>query len=129
MLKSIKKIVYYKYSMPGMQECIKIEIREDKNVLEFVDNVYSNSIQYPKTVIVSNQLLKYFLDKLLRIIADWKNKYVGEEIIDGTEWNLKIVFIDGNEKEYLGKNAFPYNFEYLNEIKSEFIKMALKEQS
>lgn len=129
MLKSIKKIVYNKNSMPGMQEYIIIEIKEDKNTLEFVDNVYSNSIQNPKTIIVSNQFVEFFLDKLLRITADWNNKYEGKKMIDGTEWQLKIVFTDGNEKKYQGKNSFPYNFEYLNEIKSEFIKMALKEQS
>lgn len=127
MLKSIKKIIYNKNSMPGMQEYIKIEIKEENNVIEFVDNMYFNSMQKPKTIVVSNELVTEFLDKLLRTIDGWENEYIEENIIDGIEWQLKIVFVDGIEKRYQGKNAFPYNFECLDKIKCEFIEMALKE--
>lgn len=76
-------------------------------------------------MLMMNQLFGY-VDKLFRIIDDWKSKYENTNIIDGIEWQLQITYKNGETKYYFGKNDFPSNFEYLDKIKYEIINKMLE---
>lgn len=70
---------------------------------------------------VDNKIIGEYLDKLIRVIDDWKEKYENQYVIDGIEWNLQINFQDGTKRYFTGKNDFPDNFEYLNKVNNELI--------
>ena len=125
MLKLIKSIIYEKISSPGLIEYIKIELLDEENILEFVDNMYPSSFNKPICVTVSDELLNDFIDKLLRTTAEWNTEYYQRNIIDGTEWKLKILLKNNTEKCYAGRNDFPSNFEYLDRLKYELLKNSM----
>lgn len=70
---------------------------------------------------LDNKIIEEYLDKLIRVIDDWKEKYENQYVIDGIEWNLQINFQDGTKRYFKGKNDFPDNFEYLNKVNNELI--------
>lgn len=68
--------------------------------------------------IVSNYDKASFFKELEDLyIGEWQNEYspdrFGIYILDGVEWELKIKYYDGTEKEYGGYNAYPYNYKDL----------------
>lgn len=117
MFKNIKNVMYEKNLMLSSPEYFKIVICEDSNILEYSDNKYMDSIKNPKIQQVNDELVNKYFDKLFRIIDGWKNEYVKNDIVDGTQWQLQITYKDDNIKHYFGKNDFPSNFEYLDKIK------------
>ena len=46
-------------------------------------------------------------------ILDWENSYVNRMIKDGHQWNLKMIFKNGKEKEIFGSNAYPEDWNTL----------------
>ena len=116
MLDLVKKVMYEKKEFPYSQVYFMLEINENGNVLGYKDN-----LQTIKKENVDNKIVEEYLDKLIRIIDGWKEKYENQNIIDRTEWNLQINFKDGTKKLYSGKNDFPNNFEYLDKINHEIM--------
>ena len=54
-------------------------------------------------------------------IGEWRDAYAdsdyGEEVMDGTTWSLKVHFSDEMKiTEFVGSNAFPYNFGILGQL-------------
>ena len=54
-------------------------------------------------------------------IGEWRNSYdtrrFGYEVLDGTQWSLKICFANGHKPVIIsGSNAYPYNFDQLEEL-------------
>ena len=69
-------------------------------------------------VIDNNTFLKEF--SALHI-GEWRDAYAdsdyGEEVMDGTTWSLKVHFSgEMNTTEFVGSNAFPYNFGTLDQL-------------
>jgi len=58
----------------------------------------------PKVYILSNKLKKD-LETFIKT-SKWKKKYFNDELLDGTQWDLK-VFNDGKVKESFGSNEYP----------------------
>ena len=56
-------------------------------------------------------LLEYLRDMHLE---EWRKDYsperYGIDILDGTQWSLKLEFDDGKTREYAGDNVYPWNF-------------------
>ena len=50
-------------------------------------------------------------------LPEWKREYMDHDILDGTQWELKVAF-DGDVKPLVctGSNAYPYNFNELLEL-------------
>ncbi len=47
-------------------------------------------------------------------LGEWKRKYIGPGVQDGTQWVLDIAYDDGRRPvRFEGSNAFPYNFDAL----------------
>jgi len=121
--------MYEKKAAFSLPEYFKLEIYDNKNVLKYIDNMYPNSIKNPQVKNIDDELVMQYFDKLFRIIGDWENKYVNNNIIDGTEWQLQITYKNGKTKHYLGRNSFPDNFEYLDKIKYEIIDKMLENRT
>lgn len=55
-------------------------------------------------------LLEYLRDMHLE---EWRKDYgperYGMEILDGTQWSLKLEYDDGKTREYAGDNVYPWN--------------------
>ena len=100
MKNNVKGIFYVKKGSFKQSEYLKIEILEDKNLVKYSIN------DLPKILEVSND----------------KEQYINNNFTDGTTWQLKIVFKDNSQKNYLGQNSFPNNFENFNKIKNELLK-------
>lgn len=66
------------------------------------------------------EILKY-LESLFRIIEHWKEEYIDTKMIDGDDWRLSIIYLDGNKKEYYGKADFPTNFEALERLNQKLV--------
>lgn len=50
-------------------------------------------------------------------IGEWKHKYVDPDVLDGTQWELRIEYSNGRRPaEYYGSNAFPFNFDEFAEF-------------
>ena len=122
LLKGLKSIVYEKKQMMSRPEHFEIEIKDDKNVVKYNSDILWNNSEELIIKEVSDEVVWEFLQKLFGMIYNWKEEYYDYNIIDGTEWKLEIKFTDGKTKKYLGKNAFPNNFEYLDKIKNEMIE-------
>ena len=114
MLRNVKRIVYVKKTMKS--EIFELELQEDKNILKYGEYIEKNN-----GIMIDNDLAIHYLDNLFRIIDGWKSKYENKNMIDGTEWKLQITYKNGEIKQYVGKNDFPANFEYLDRIKNEMI--------
>lgn len=112
----IKSIVYEKKSMPTLEEHFKLEIEENINLFEYTIN--KNKI---KSNNINNKLVTQFIDDLYRAIDGWESNYENGNVVDGTEWNLQIIYINGKIQGYSGRNNFPSNFEYIEKIKRELI--------
>lgn len=116
LIMEIKSIVYEKKAMPTIEEHFKLEIEENINLFEYTIN--KNKI---KAENINNKLVIQFIDDLFRIIDDWKSNYENSNLIDGTEWNLQIMYRNGKIQSYSGRNNFPNNFECIEKIKSKLI--------
>jgi hypothetical protein len=54
-------------------------------------------------------------------ISEWRRTYdtrrFGYEVLDGTQWELKIFFSDGHKPVVkYGSNSYPYNFNKFLEL-------------
>ena len=126
MLTNIKTIIYQKATALAMLEYLKIEILEDKNILEFVDSRYRETIEKPKSIDIEEDYVESYIDKLFRIIDGWENIYEDNKVIDGVSWKLEIIYMNGENEHYSGKNRLPSNFEYLDKIKYEIIDKVME---
>lgn len=57
-------------------------------------------------------------------LNDWEKEYVDQDILDGTQWELKIQFENGEEKECYGSNAYPIYWDELLDLLKPFFKKA-----
>lgn len=59
-----------------------------------------------------------FLDGLRELhIGEWRTNYMNPYVLDGTQWELTIELSDGHKPfKTGGSNAYPYNFDALQEL-------------
>lgn len=126
MLRFIKNIMYVKKEALLPTKYFQLEISKEKNVIKYIDNKYPETIKNPKIQKVEDNLVIEYLDNLFRIIRGWKSKYENTNVIDGTEWELQIIYKNNERKTYSGINDFPNNFEYLDKIKYDIINKRLE---
>ncbi len=49
-------------------------------------------------------------------IGEWKHHYYDPNVLDGTQWELTIEYVDGRKAEYDGSNAYPFSFDRFCEL-------------
>ena len=57
-------------------------------------------------------------------LFDWKDKYINHDILDGTQWHIKIEYIDGTLKEVFGSNDYPDNWGEFIRFINEFVSFS-----
>jgi len=115
----LEKIIYVKRPALSLAEHFKLEFLGNRNILEYTGN--KSDVDNIQIESVPDKLIKEYLNKLFMIIDEWEETYIDNSIIDGTEWELQIIYTNGKIKKYIGKNDFPYNFEYFDIIKNELL--------
>ena len=125
MIENIKDVIYIKKIVPSSSEYFRLELTNKENIIKYIGN--RRYEQKPVVNIVKDELVEKFLDKLFRIIDSWKEEYIDNSMVDGTEWQLQITYTDGDKKYYRGKNGFPSNFESIDRIKYEIIEEIMEE--
>lgn len=68
-----------------------------------------------------------YLESLLRIIDGWEKEYIDTKIIDGDNWKLSIIYVNGKKIEYYGRASFPYNFEEVERLNVRLMGEVLNE--
>ena len=89
MINDVKEIIYIKKIMPSSSEYFKLEINDDKNLVKYMDD--RNFIKELNINIVSNEIVIEFLSLFFRTIDSWKEEYIDNSVVDGIEWDLKII--------------------------------------
>ncbi len=100
---------------------VKSIIYENNNE-RLVITINESKIQY-KDIFkpIENQLIFKYLNSLYKIIDSWQKEYIDAKIIDGNNWKLSIIYINGNKKKYYGKSSYPSNFEALERLNQKLI--------
>ena len=104
-MKGIKSIIY---EIDG--QTLSINIRE-KSQIKYKDI----------SIIISEEKTFEYLRNLFCIIDSWNKEYIDTRMIDGSSWNLYIIYSNGNKKEYSGKASYPNNFEAFERLNQKLI--------
>ncbi len=98
---------------------MQVEVNDNKAVLEITPSILSGKSCVCKEL-SSDEWLTFSNAIMVKYhVCDWNEDYVDLDVMDGTQWEIKIVFIDGREKEINGSNDYPENWEeYLKFINS-----------
>ncbi len=65
---------------------------------------------------LSDEEVEDFLEQCDRYnIAKWKSQYMNDDICDGHQWGMIILFTDGTHKEISGSNAYPGTWDEMRE--------------
>jgi hypothetical protein len=55
-----------------------------------------------------------FIHRLYRCyIADWKKRYIDPHVLDGTQWELIVTFLNGKSLKIYGSNSYPIHWSKL----------------
>ena len=73
------------------------------------------------SIIISEEKTFEYLRNLFCIIDSWNKEYIDTRMIDGSSWNLYIIYSNGNKKEYSGKASYPNNFEAFERLNQKLI--------
>lgn len=104
-MKGIKNIVY-----KINNQALIINIGE-KNQIEYKDILGT----------VSQEKIFEYLENFFGIIDNWDKEYINTSMIDGINWDLSIIYYDGNKKEYRGRAKYPNNFEAFERLNQKLI--------
>ena len=104
-MKGIKNVIY---EIDGQTLSINIE---EKNQIKYKDI----------SSIISEEKTFEYLRNLFCIIDNWNKEYINTKMIDGSSWNLSIIYSNGNKKEYSGKSSYPNNFEAFERLNQKLI--------
>lgn len=107
-MKGIKSIIY---EIDG--QTLSINIRE-KSQIKYKDI----------SIIISEEKTFEYLRNLFCIIDSWNKEYIDTRMIDGSSWNLYIIYSNGNKKQYSGKSSYPNNFEAFERLNQKLIDEA-----
>ncbi len=86
----------------------------------------SNPILIVEEVKLTEEQLNIFWDDLDKLkVWDWNRDYTNLEIMDGTEWRLKINKPKKRSIKTEGQNAYPNNFDDFLKILNTHVKEEL----
>ncbi len=86
----------------------------------------SNPILIVEEVKLTEEQLNIFWDDLDKLkVWDWNRDYTNLEIMDGTEWRLKINNPKKRSIKTEGQNAYPNNFDDFLKILNTHVKEEL----
>ena len=94
--------------------------RNNQSLIIHIGNESKVSYKDISKIVDKEEIFKY-LESLFRIIDHWEEEYIDTKIIDGDDWRLSIVYLDGKKKEYYGKAEFPTNFEALERLSQKLV--------
>lgn len=112
----IKEILYIKKGSFNQSEYLKIDIQDNKNIVKYLINDKSKIFE------VDDYKINIFTERLNRTIDSWQEKYIDNSVIDGSIWQLSILYKNGFQKNYSGKNIFPGNFNNFNQLKKQLLE-------
>ena len=53
-------------------------------------------------------------------LEEWNTEYINNDVLDGTQWEVKVKLANGKELEYYGSNDYPQNWtdfiDYINNL-------------
>ena len=86
----------------------------------------SNPVLIVEEVKLTEEQLNIFWDDLDKLkVWDWNRDYTNLEIMDGTEWRLKIKKPKKRSIKTEGQNAYPNNFDDFLKILNTHVKEEL----
>lgn len=112
---NIREIIYIQKGSFNYNEYLKIDVQDFKNVVKYSINEQSKIFE------LEDDKINIFLESLLRTVASWQKKYIVNNVVDGTIWQLKLIYKSGFEKNYYGENLFPNNFNNFNQLKKQLL--------
>ena len=70
--------------------------------------------------------INFFWNKLNELqVWNWKKDYFDPDVMDGTEWRLKIIRPKKSQLKVEGQNAYPDNFDDFLKLLNSYIKEEL----
>lgn len=112
---NIKEIIYVQKGSFNYNEYLKVELQDFNNIVKYSIN------EQLKIFELEDDKINIFLERLLRTVASWKEKYIVDNVIDGSIWQLKLIYESGFQKNYYGENLFPNNFNNFNQLKKQLL--------
>lgn len=86
----------------------------------FYSKEYEDKLNLVKTL-NKNQIKKLSQDLKATNILNWKREYIDKDIMDGTQWSLKIN-VNARKREKTGCNMYPKEWELYCKIISRILK-------
>jgi len=79
-------------------------------------NYYAGEGYLPEEAIPKEKLSpeewREFIHKVFHCnIANWKKRYVDPHVVDGTQWELKVDFMNGKPIKVYGSNKYPVHWD------------------
>lgn len=62
---------------------------------------------------LDNQWIRFNVDFLRCYFIDWKRRYVDKTVLDGTQWELEVIFENGTTIKRHGSNKYPPHWDKL----------------
>ena len=85
-----------------------------------------NYIQVKKSTLTDKQLKALERELSNCKVKKWNNKYINRDIMDGTEWELRITFKDKTQLKSVGINKFPKQWEQFKKAVTEHTEQPLR---
>ena len=132
-LVSLKQLDFRVFEFLGQSSAKTITIEPDVLVLSQEELFYPDGIDSVEYQCEASDFIRMLQSFEL---GGWRRKYdtyrYGMVVMDGTSWELKLVFSDGSPSvRFTGDNAFPYNYtelvEYLDDLWSEGFENAISQ--
>ena len=89
-----------------------IKINETDDALFTYDIGFSSDSEAVRKTISKQECIKELKDLYM---GEWKLRYWAN-VLDGTQWEVKLWFYNNNQKLFHGSNAFPFSFNKLKEL-------------
>lgn len=106
----------------------------DKIIFEYNDKLLIINVGRKCSVTYNNvtkdvdvKVIWNYLQTFTKIILDWEDEYIDNNIIGGSSWRLIINYINF-KKEYLGKGIYPSNFQILENINFKLINEVFNDE-
>jgi hypothetical protein len=89
-----------------------IKFNETDDALFTYDVGFSSDSEAVRKTISKQECIKELKDLYM---GEWKLRYWAD-VLDGTQWEVKLWFYNNNQKLFHGSNAFPFSFDKLKEL-------------
>lgn len=91
----LKNKQYWKFTSDGYENYVNRDSLAENEGFTFICSLDNDNIEA-------------FIDDCLRYgFTEWKNSYNNDEVLDGHQWGITIIFSDLTRKEIKGSNKYP----------------------